>query len=68
LAFSQAVENGLDIFRVFDSLNYLENMKLGIAAAKEAGGVVEGTVCYTGDVANPEKHPKYTLQYYLVSS
>ncbi|OCH91007.1 pyruvate carboxylase [Obba rivulosa] len=60
----RAVENGLDIFRVFDSLNYIENMKLGIDAAKKAGGVVEAVVCYTGDVADPGK-TKYTLQYYL---
>lgn len=64
--FSQrAVENGLDIFRVFDSLNNLESLKLGMHAAKVAGGVVEGTVCYTGDVANPKRHPKYTLDYYM---
>ncbi|WFD30850.1 pyruvate carboxylase [Malassezia sp. CBS 17886] len=61
----RAVENGLDIFRVFDSLNNLESLKLGMDAAKVAGGVVEGTVCYTGDVANPVKHPKYTLEYYM---
>ena len=60
----KAVENGLDIFRVFDSLNYIENMKLGIDAAKKAGGVVEGTVCYTGDVASSNEK-KYTLEYYL---
>ncbi|KZV85709.1 pyruvate carboxylase [Exidia glandulosa HHB12029] len=60
----KAVENGLDIFRVFDSLNYIENMRLGIDAAKKAGGVVEAAVCYSGDVANPKK-TKYTLQYYL---
>ncbi|KAH8920975.1 pyruvate carboxylase [Atractiella rhizophila] len=60
----RAFENGLDIFRVFDSLNYLENMKLGIDAAKKAGGVVEAAICYSGDVANPKK-TKYTLQYYL---
>ncbi len=39
-------------------------MKLGIDAAKKAGGVVEAVVCYTGDVANPNE-TKYTLQYYL---
>ncbi|TIC54286.1 pyruvate carboxylase [Wallemia mellicola] len=60
----KAVENGLDIFRVFDSLNYIENMKLGIDAAKKAGGVVEATVCYTGDVASPNEK-KYTLEYYV---
>lgn len=46
------------------SLNYFENMKLGIDAAKKAGGVVEGTICYSGDVGNPKK-TKYTLDYYL---
>lgn len=60
----KAVENGLDIFRVFDALNYIENMKLGIDAAKKAGGVVEAVVCYSGDVADPKK-TKYTLEYYL---
>jgi pyruvate carboxylase len=60
----KAVENGLDIFRVFDSLNYFENMRLGIDAAKKAGGVVEAVVCYSGDVASP-KETKYTLEYYL---
>lgn len=39
-------------------------MKLGIDAAKKAGGVVEGVVCYSGDVASP-KETKYTLEYYL---
>lgn len=60
----KAVENGLDVFRVFDSLNYLENMKIGIDAAKKAGGVCEATICYSGDVANPKK-TKYTLEYYM---
>ncbi|KAF8623925.1 hypothetical protein AX17_007253 [Amanita inopinata Kibby_2008] len=60
----KAVENGLDIFRVFDSLNYIENMRIGIDAAKKAGGVVEAVVCYSGDVAS-SKETKYTLQYYL---
>ncbi|KAF8329461.1 pyruvate carboxylase [Cantharellus anzutake] len=60
----KAVDNGLDIFRIFDALNYFENMRLGIDAAKKAGGVVEAVVCYSGDVANP-KRTKYTLEYYL---
>lgn len=60
----KAVQNGLDIFRIFDSLNYIENMKIGIDAAKKAGGVVEAAMCYTGDIADPTK-TKYTLQYYL---
>jgi hypothetical protein len=50
--------------RVFDSLNYLDNLQLGVAAAGKAGGFVEGTMSYTGDVADPSKG-KYTLEYYL---
>jgi len=49
---------------IFDSLNYIENLKLGIDAVGEAGGVIEGAVCYTGDVANP-KRGMYNLEYYL---
>lgn len=45
----KARESGVDIFRVFDSLNYVENLKLGIDAVKKAGGVVEATVSYTGN-------------------
>ncbi|KAJ2910301.1 pyruvate carboxylase, partial [Coemansia aciculifera] len=61
----QARSHGVDVFRVFDSLNYVENLKLGIDAVRQANGVIEATVCYTGDVSNPAKHPKYTLEYYL---
>lgn len=60
----KAVKAGMDVFRIFDSLNYVENMKLGIDAVKKAGGVVEATVCYTGDVSDPNKK-KYDLDYYL---
>ncbi|KAH1167915.1 hypothetical protein KIL84_003398 [Mauremys mutica] len=59
-----AKENGMDIFRVFDSLNYLPNMLLGMEAAGQAGGVVEAAISYTGDVADPTR-TKYTLEYYI---
>lgn len=59
-----AKENGMDIFRVFDSLNYLPNMLLGMEAAGAAGGVVEAAISYTGDVSDPMRQ-KYTLEYYL---
>ncbi|CAM9501038.1 pyruvate carboxylase, mitochondrial [Lampetra fluviatilis] len=59
-----AKENGMDIFRVFDSLNYLPNMVLGMEAAGNAGGVVEASISYTGDVSDPTK-TKYNLEYYL---
>jgi len=60
----QAHKSGVDIFRVFDALNYLDNMKMGIDAAGSAGGFVEGAICYTGDVAN-NPQGKYNLDYYL---
>ena len=60
----QAAASGVDIFRVFDSLNYIENLKLGVDAAGAAGGFVEAAICYTGDVANPDKK-KYDLDYYV---
>lgn len=59
-----AKENGMDIFRVFDSLNYLPNMLMGMEAAGSAGGVVEAAISYTGDVADPTRQ-KYSLEYYL---
>ena len=55
---------GVDVFRVFDSLNYIDNLKFGIDSVRAANGVVEGTVCYTGDVSNPKK-TKYSLEYYV---
>lgn len=60
----EAQRHGMDVFRVFDSLNYLDNLKLGIDAAGESGGVVEAAICYTGDVADPRK-AKYNLDYYM---
>ncbi|KAL1918699.1 uncharacterized protein VTP21DRAFT_2721 [Calcarisporiella thermophila] len=60
----KAVKYGMDVFRIFDSLNYMENMRLGIDAVKKAGGVVEATICYTGDVADKQR-TKHDLNYYL---
>lgn len=60
-----AHKNGMDIFRVFDSMNYLPNMKIGCEAVAEAGGVVEAAICYTGDVSNPKLDTKYDLDYYM---
>ncbi|KAG8171990.1 hypothetical protein JTE90_017532 [Oedothorax gibbosus] len=59
-----AKQCGMDIFRVFDSLNYLPNLILGMEAAGKAGGVVEAAISYTGDVSDP-KRTKYDLNYYL---
>ena len=54
----------MDVFRVFDSLNYLDNLKLGVDAVGAAGGVVEAAISYTGDISDPSKG-KFTLDYYL---
>jgi len=59
-----AVQAGMDIFRVFDSLNYLPNLQLGMEAAGRAGGVVEAAISYTGDITDPSR-TKYNLAYYL---
>ncbi|KAH9219025.1 pyruvate carboxylase-like protein [Leptodontidium sp. 2 PMI_412] len=59
----QAKKHGVDIFRVFDALNDIAQLEVGIKAVHKAGGVVEGTVCYSGDMLNP--HKKYNLEYYL---
>lgn len=59
----QAKKNGIDIFRVFDALNDLEQIRVGVKAVKNAGGVVEATMCYSGDMLQPGK--KYNLEYYL---
>ncbi|MCX7869208.1 MAG: hypothetical protein N2322_04575, partial [Terrimicrobiaceae bacterium] len=57
-------EAGMDIFRVFDSLNDLSNMKAAIEAVEKAGAVCEGAICYTGDILDPRR-AKYSLKYYL---
>lgn len=59
----QAKKNGVDIFRVFDALNDVEQLEVGVKAVIKAGGVAEGTVCYSGDMLNP--HKKYNLEYYM---
>jgi pyruvate carboxylase len=59
-----AKDTGMDVFRVFDSINYIENMKLGIDCVGEAGGIIEAAVCYTGDISDPDRG-MYTLEYYL---
>jgi len=59
-----AVKTGMDVFRVFDSLNYVPNLIVGMDAVGKAGGVVEAAISYTGDITNPAK-TKYNLGYYV---
>lgn len=56
--------HGIDVFRIFDSLNWVENMKMPIEEALKTGKIVEGTICYTGDITSPTE-TKYTLDYYV---
>ena len=60
----QAADTGVDVFRVFDSLNWVENMRVSMDAVLESGKVCEGTLCYTGDILDPGR-PKYDLKYYV---
>ena len=60
-----AWKTGIDLFRIFDSLNWIEAMKVSIRTVNErTEALAEGCICYTGDIMNPERS-KYTLQYYL---
>lgn len=60
----EAAKRGVDVFRVFDSLNWVENMKMPIETALKTGKIVEGAICYTGDITDPNE-TKYTLDYYV---
>ncbi|MGR9092848.1 MAG: pyruvate carboxylase, partial [Gammaproteobacteria bacterium] len=61
---AQAAANGIDLFRVFDSLNGIDNMRIAIDAVGESGALCEGAICYTSDLFDA-KRPKYNLKYYV---
>jgi pyruvate carboxylase len=61
---ARAAKTGVDVFRVFDSLNWVENMRVAMDAVLDANKVCEGTICYTGDLLDPARS-KYDLKYYL---
>ncbi len=60
----QAADAGIDLFRVFDSLNWVENMRVAMDAVLDAGKLCEGTICYTGDMLDTGRN-KYDLKYYV---
>jgi pyruvate carboxylase len=60
----QAAAGGVDLFRIFDCLNWVDNMRVAIDAVCEAGKLAEGALCYTGDILDPDR-AKYSLQYYV---
>jgi pyruvate carboxylase len=59
-----AAEAGIDIFRIFDSLNYAPNLKVAMEAVQETHAVCEAAICYTGDILDPNRS-KYSLKYYV---
>ncbi len=60
----EAAKGGVDVFRIFDCLNWVENMRVSIDAVAEADKVAEGAICYTGDMLDPDR-AKYDLKYYV---
>jgi pyruvate carboxylase len=60
----QAADAGVDVFRIFDSLNWVENMRVSIDAVLASGKLCEAAMCYTGDILDPAR-PKYDLAYYV---
>ncbi len=60
----EAAQQGIDVFRIFDSLNCIENMQVAVDAVLEANTICEPAICYTGDLLDPSR-PKYNLAYYI---
>ncbi|MEM9439511.1 MAG: pyruvate carboxylase, partial [Pseudomonadota bacterium] len=60
----QAADSGIDLFRIFDALNWVDNMKVSIETVLETGKLCEASICYTGDIFDPRRK-KYDLDYYL---
>ncbi|MEZ6121980.1 MAG: pyruvate carboxylase [Planctomycetaceae bacterium] len=64
LCVKEAAECGMDLFRVFDALNYVPNMKVAMEAVIDSGMLCEASICYSGDLSNPNR-TKYNLKYYV---
>lgn len=60
----RAAKSGMDVFRVFDPLNWVESMRVAMDAVQETGRLLEAAVCYTGDIHDPSR-AKYSLSYYV---
>ncbi|MFO7765927.1 MAG: pyruvate carboxylase [Pelovirga sp.] len=61
---ARSAESGIDVFRVFDSLNWTKGMQVAMEAVQKSGTICEATICYTGDILDP-KRDKYPLEYYV---
>lgn len=60
---AQSAESGIDVYRIFDSLNWVKSMEVAIDAVRQAGKIAEATICYTGDINDPDR-AKYNIEYY----
>ncbi len=60
----EAAQAGIDVFRVFDALNWLPNMRVAMEAVQATGKICEASICYTGDILDPQR-TKYSLKYYV---
>ena len=60
----EAAAGGIDVFRIFDSLNWIPGMEIAMDEAAKCNKLVEAAICYTGDISDP-KRDKYTLDYYV---
>ncbi len=60
----EAAAQGIDIFRIFDSLNWMPNMQVAVEATLKTGRICEAAICYTGDILDPARE-KYSLEYYV---
>jgi pyruvate carboxylase len=60
----EAADAGMDIFRIFDSLNWVPNMRVAMEAVLKTGAICEPAICYTGDILDPSRS-KYDLKYYV---
>jgi pyruvate carboxylase len=60
----QSAAAGVDVFRIFDCLNWVENMRVAIDAVCSTGKIAEAAICYTGDILDPMRS-KYDLRYYI---
>ncbi|KAA2276458.1 MULTISPECIES: pyruvate carboxylase [Staphylococcus] len=61
----ESANAGVDVFRIFDSLNWVDQMKVANEAVQNADKISEGAICYTGDILNPERSNVFTLEYYV---
>lgn len=60
---NQSANAGIDVFRIFDSLNWVKGMEVAIDAVRQSGKIAEASICYTGDILDPTR-TKYNLEYY----